>query len=112
MEPQDIIKSVAELDRWAFHSHLIVNANCDANRLTGNKHEFAMMADFKYLTSLDAIVPLREKLVNTQALKDKWMEISTLVMLETEKDVDEYALTHLTAAQESKTLLLLFDKWY
>ncbi len=101
MTDQDIIKAIAELDgKWSTQFPYV------------GYHEFEQAIYLPaYLTSRDAIVPIREKLVNTQVLRGKWMEIAVMVILETEKEVDEYAMTHLTAAQECKTLLLLFNQW-
>ena len=109
MTTEQIIKVVAELDGrkacYTFGGYS--KAPCLVCGQSLDEHK----PDDEYLTSRDAIVPIREKLVNTQALKDEWMELAVMVILESENEVDEYALTHLTAAQECQTLLLLFKKW-
>lgn len=109
MKNEEIIRAIAELDGREIAYGEFVNIR---QRESDGEPEIIGHEPLPpYLTSRDAIVPIREKLVNTQVLKDKWLEMAVMVVLETEKEVDEYALTHLTAEQECKTLLLLFKKW-
>lgn len=109
MKPEQQTKALAELDGWRQHpkySEVMINkkdtreAHLQSDNLT------------RYLTSHDAIIPLRIKVCNTPALKVAWLNHArAIVARRIGKLVSDFDIASIKPDEDCEALLRATGKW-